>query len=128
VDRETREISSDEMRELLETKLRSLGITEDFRIGVVDRMIENWIVADWKNFTNYCKKSVSAPDETDGIGGKSLVKKYIPNYKETIDGVSLLAKIDPVVVVQKSPSFRKFISDVIDLECWWLDSVKSSFG
>ena len=49
IDREDRPESAEEIANLLKTEMRNEGIKDDLIIGVADRMIENWILADWSS-------------------------------------------------------------------------------
>jgi hypothetical protein len=52
VDKEERDIGFQEMCEEIETGLSSAGIDpQQIIVGVADRMLENWILADWDNLS-----------------------------------------------------------------------------
>jgi Domain of unknown function (DUF4276) len=107
-------------REIIE-QLATKNITADIRIGVADRMIENWILAD----ANALGNPVEIPDETDGLGGKGLMRKIMPTYNETGDGSDLFLKADPAKMYENSPSFKHFVNQLEDLNCPYLDFDKN---
>jgi Domain of unknown function (DUF4276) len=102
-----------EVVKLLEEK----GIDVEIRIGVADRMIENWILADANALNNHPE----IPTETDGISGKSWMKKIKPNYSETADGPELFLKADALKMYEQSPSFKHFVDQLKDLDCFYLN-------
>jgi hypothetical protein len=102
-------------REILE-QLASKKLTADIRIGVADRMIENWILADANALGNHAE----IPAETDGFGGKGLMKRIMPTYSETVDGPDLFFKADASKMYENSPSFKHFVNQLEDLNCPYL--------
>ena len=122
VDRETREQSCQELVELLNSELENEGLEDqDIRIGFPDRMIENWIIADFKLIGSDDHK----PEQTDGLNGASFIKKLKGSYSKVIDGVKYLHSIDREIVYQESPSFRNFIDSLEDLDCEYLNFDKN---
>lgn len=97
--------------------LKEKNIDVDIRIGVADRMIENWILADADALNNHPE----IPTETDGISGKSWMKKLKPNYSETADGPDLFLKADALKIYEQSPSFKHFVDQLKDLDCFYLN-------
>jgi hypothetical protein len=97
--------------EVLE-QLASKNMTADIRIGVADRMIENWILADADALGN----PPEIPAETDGLGGKGLMKR-IMDYSETADGPDLFFNADVSKMYENSPSFKHFVDQLEDLDC-----------
>jgi Domain of unknown function (DUF4276) len=93
------------------------GIVVDIRVGVADRMIENWILADADALGNHPE----IPTETDGISGKSWIKKVKTNYSETADGPDLFLKADALKIYKQSPSFKHFVDQLKDLDCFYLN-------
>lgn len=106
-------------REILE-QLASKNMTADIRIGIADRMIENWILADAEALDN----PPEIPAETDDFGGKGLMKKIMPTYSETADGPALFFKANPAKMYENSPSFKHFADQLEDLNCPYLDFEK----
>lgn len=120
VDREDRDITCLDFERALLTEIRSNGITDDVRIGVCDRMIENWILSDWETFCSICGTVHSRPEEIEGLMGKSLIKRFYGSYHETTDGVSLFLKSNPATIYANSPSFRSLADKLADIECDWI--------
>lgn len=124
VDREEREMTADEIAVNLRIELEKIGIKDDIRIGVCDRMVENWILADWNNFSETCKSdTLVQPESTEGLKGKTIIKKASPTYQETTDGVNMLLKSNPKTMYQNSPSFRKLTDQISDINCEWLNTL-----
>ncbi len=118
VDLEDRKMTALDFARDLQQELQKIGITQSqVIINVVDRMIENWILADLEA-TGLQRRQPSA----DGFNGKSMIKKQIPNYQETTTGVALLKKVRHSIAVQSSPSFQQFSTIVSPhvSDCWWL--------
>jgi hypothetical protein len=109
-------IANDLKQEVIKL-LAEKDIVVDIRVGVADRMIENWILADADALGNHNE----IPTETDGISGKSWLKKVKPNYSETADGPDLFLKADALKMYNQSPSFKHFVDQLKDLDCFYLD-------
>lgn len=121
VDRENRNESANELCGLLQNALENEGITDqDLRIGFADKMIENWILADYKLIDDIENK----PKSTDGLSGASVIKKIKGSYNKVIDGVELLGKIDKPTVYNASPSFKNFVDSLNGVECNYLEFEK----
>ena len=105
----------------IDEQLTSKNIAADIRVGVADRMIENWLLADAEALDN----PLGIPTETDGFGGKGLMKKIMPTYSETVDGPALFFKADALKMYENSPSFKHFVNQLEDLNCPYLDFEKS---
>ena len=117
IDREQREEHCDDLCRILSSRLENLGLNnQDIRICFADRMFENWIVADWKVISDKHPK----PNETDGLGGASVIKKALGSYNKTTDGVNLFLKCDLKTVYNNSSSFKKFVDLVSDIDCRYL--------
>ncbi|MCK8496136.1 DUF4276 family protein [Spirosoma sp. RP8] len=118
VDKEKREISFEDMAQQLRQALVNEGITDqDIRIGVADRMIENWIVADWEELTGSLE---NVPEDTDGIHGAGIIKNIKGSYNKTTDGVQLFRSARQVFMYQRSASFRYFINNIDGIPCGYL--------
>jgi hypothetical protein len=128
IDREDREQTPQQIIDALEEEIRSEGIKDDVRIGVCDRMIENWTLADWQSFKKSIgiDKATITPLEIEGCNGKAKVKKFYPNYQETTDGVSFFLNANPAVIFKNSESFRIFISKTKDINCFWSNNLFST--
>lgn len=123
VDREDREISAEEMAANLKDEIERYGLKDDIRIGICDRMIENWILSDKTTFSECCNVEVNDAMVFEGVNGKSFIKKTFPLYQETTDGVSMLLKANPVAMAKNSLSFRNFTQIIQDINCNWLNSL-----
>jgi len=121
IDKEDRINTIDNICDELHKLLLEEGIVNlDIRIGVADRMIENWIVADYKLIGNIQDK----PEETDGLRGSAVIKKNLGSYNKVIDGVKLLLSINKTVVYQNSNSFKCFIDKLENTDCGYVDFQK----
>jgi hypothetical protein len=91
-DREKREATCEE----IEQELRKLRILESISakviIGIPDREIENWILADFQMFADSSGCDTKHSDDCyQGTSGKSKIKQLIPKgktYVETLEGVA----------------------------------------
>lgn len=121
IDRESRIETAEELSSELHNQLIQLGLgNHDLRVGFADRMIENWIIADFEKIGKIAKK----PIETDGLRGSSVIKKHKGSYNKVIDGVNLLLSVDKKVVYNSSPSYRRFIDLLDGIECGYLNFEK----
>jgi len=114
IDREDRIENCERIIETLRSELNEKGHNnEDIRINVANKMLENWIIADWQLIGNIDEK----PDETDGMSGASVIKRAKGTYGKTTDGVDLFVSANPKTVYENSPSFRTFINSLDGVEC-----------
>lgn len=122
VDKEERTLSFEEMANQIRVELNNVGITDqDLRIGVADRMIENWIIADWQNFAG---SDEHKPETTDGCNGASVIKKHKKSYHKTTDGVDYFVNANPTEIYLNSPSFKYFIDQLGDVSCYYTNLLK----
>lgn len=122
VDREQREISFDTMATELLRLIHEQGLADqDIRIGIADRMIENWIIADWETF---CNNSHPKPEQTDDCNGTSIIKKVKGTYDKRAEGVELFAANRQTTMYQNSPSFRHFINTIEGVNCDYINFEK----
>jgi hypothetical protein len=130
IDRETRKISCDKIMQEITRQLNELGHAGQFVVGVVDRCIENWILADWESVcerNGFQYKRLTAGHE--GTRGKSLLKRHLPKdifYNEVTWGKELFLSCNPTALYQRSESFRSFL-DKLDFPCVWLQGVNQRF-
>ncbi len=118
VDKENREEPFQDLVEELHQCILGHGLDDqDIRIGFADRMIENWIVADFEKIGDIENK----PVQTDGLNGASLIKKNRGRYNKVIDGVELLLMVDRSVVYRESPSYKDFIGKLEGIDCEYLN-------
>jgi hypothetical protein len=114
IDREDREEDCDTIIKELKLEIEKKGIgNQDIRISVADRMLENWIIADWDNLGSKIPK----PKETDSLKGSSIIKRELGSYGKTTDGVNLFVQSNPETIYQNSPSFKKFIDVLEGVDC-----------
>jgi len=117
IDKEERQISYAEMSNRIRNALIAEGVTDqDLRIGVADRMIENWVLADWKTLAEGRTK----PKSTEGSNGASIIRKVKGSYSKTTDGVEFFLKADPNQLYKNSTSFRYFIDQLGGISCEYL--------
>ncbi len=126
-DREGRDETCDQIKVAVEVELvaRNLDVGQ-FRIGVCDRMIENWLLADFDLLNR--RYSYTANVEFEGTNGKASLSRIcdkVERYRETTVGVKLALEMNVGVVYQNSPSFRALV-DQVDFECRWLRSLQSN--
>lgn len=121
-DREGRVETSEEIRVRLHDLLVGRGHEVEFCIGVADRTIENWILADKGTLGE--RSAIIAPEnDYEGKNGKAKLKKLFAknkSYNEPTDGVKMLKESCPSVIRENSASF-KVLLDQLDIDCWWLD-------
>lgn len=118
-DRERRIQSSEDICRELHKTLMKMGHDIPIYIGVADRTIENWILADRESFAQKYKTDLDGRC-FEGDFGKSKIKNALGGkYHETTDGVTMLKSCIPSVIAKNSPSF-KALFDKIDINCWWL--------
>ncbi len=125
-DREKRKESADGIRQRFLKYFKDEGITTPCIVGVPDQMIENWILGDWNNVKSKGALRGSPPSRVDGINGKALISKKMPDscfYHKTIEGVEWLTSASPKEIYSCSPSFRRFADDITGLHCKWLECV-----
>jgi hypothetical protein len=121
VDREDRQETCEELTKQLNDCLLIEGvINQDIRIGFADRMIENWIIADFQLIAEVEEK----PEETDGLKGATIIKRHKGSYSKVIDGVKLLLSINKSLVYSQSPSFRSFIDKLDGIPCEYINFQK----
>jgi hypothetical protein len=121
VDKENRAMSYLKMTQMLASLIEKEGIKDqDLRIGVADRMLENWIIADWESICGEHKR----PDVTDSINACSKLREIIGSYGKTTDCVDMFLNADISKVYRTSPSFKSFADKLTDLECEFIDKIE----
>jgi hypothetical protein len=128
VDREGRDTSRQQLIRELRKCLDEYGHAGQSRLGMADRMVENWILADIdvvKRVYNIDSNNLNMPaDHYEGVGGKAKLREivaYKAVYHETTVGVDLFTNCDPHIITEKSTSFREFVSQFShELGCKWL--------
>jgi hypothetical protein len=121
IDKEQREANFAEIADELRAALVDEGVTDqDLRIGVADRMIENWTLADWERLGGTDEK----PGCTDGIHGAGMIRTIKGSYNKTTDGVEYFIDARQETIYANSPSYRHFIDQLHDIECQYLNFEK----
>lgn len=123
-DREGRVATCDDLISELSAELESRELNVDYRIGIPDQSIENWILADYDMLAEGYGVSTRAQN-FEGTPGKSRLAALLRNrykYHETTLGVEMFLKCDPQKMYRESTSFRKF-AGLIDFDCYWLRDI-----
>ncbi|MGP1600891.1 MAG: DUF4276 family protein [Treponema sp.] len=118
-DREKRVETSEQIAEKLHEEIQKCGINNvELIIGVPDKMMENWMLADINSVNSYFHTKAKQKI-FEGTGGKSQLKQIInpKNYSETQDGPELAKRCDIKTVVENSKSFESFFSKLTKLNC-----------
>ncbi len=122
IDKEQRDVTFTEMANQIRQLLIDEGLgDQDIRIGIADRMIENWIIADWEKLTGTL---ANKPLQTDGSNGTSVLKKILTGYDKTTDGVELFVGARQSIIYDNSPSYKDFIDKLEGIECDYLNFEK----
>lgn len=107
-DREKRRESAARIRETLESLIRAEEIVDEIVIGIPDRVIENWLLADWMTIQSQGKlRPPNVMKTFEGSSGKAKIKKLLPKggiYQETVQGVSWFLEANVKTIFEKSPS------------------------
>lgn len=119
-DREDRTVSVDELRDELLKEIANNEVTDSIVIGIPDRTIENWILADREIIMRHSKRRGKIPLNAEGLHGKRIMGKQIENYHETTLGVDLLTKCRASELNRNSNSFSHFFKQLDSINCWWL--------
>jgi hypothetical protein len=120
IDKEDRNISFNVMSQAIQQLLDDAGLTDqDIRVCVADRMIENWILADWECFCKDPRKV--KPKKTDGLHGTAEIKKIKGRYNKTTDGVELFTANSPEKMYANSESFKHFVDTLDGIPCNFLN-------
>lgn len=126
-DREGRSETSEEIEIALAEKLKSEKLEVPVIIGVPDRNIESWILADPYSFNESANVAIPPDSNFEGKCGKASIKKILngkSNYVETIHGVKWLKSSRAIEIQKNSPSFRRLATTLSKLECWWLKDLQ----
>jgi Domain of unknown function (DUF4276) len=133
IDREKRRKTCGEIADEISRLLNGRGYSGQFLVSVVDRCIENWILADWSSVTEHFQKygirTAPANVRFEGKQGKAELKKLLPRellYNEPTWGKDMFLSCRPDRIYQNSASFRTFV-DQLSLPCPWLSGVSDRF-
>lgn len=131
MDRESRLESAQELCEALQQSLLHERIDAPVVVGVPDRNIECWILADFERFAESANIETALERENyEGCNGKAAIKRLLPRgkkYVETIDGVAWLKAARPAEMALQSPSFLGFLKKIQHFRCWWVAQTELSF-
>jgi hypothetical protein len=124
IDREGRAESAAKIIADIEAGLTAEGLDPlQYRVGVCDRMIENWILAD----SDLIQTTFGVRlDRFEGENGKGLLRREVEKsqpYRETTIGVDLFCRCNVTLLYERSDSFRVFV-DKIDFDCRWLTPLR----
>jgi len=120
IDREDRLETSRELSSSLLDYLRKEGIIDTFIIGVADRMIENWILADAEIVNHHESNIKATPPYSEGCNGKNVLERCLDHYHETTIGVELLLNCRASRINENSQSFSDFFNQLPENDCSWL--------
>lgn len=113
IDKEDRTESCEQIINYLIEKLNELGFKDqDIRISIADRMIENWLIADTRIFSDN-----EIPSKIDGVNGSAILKKKYGSYSKSTDCLKIINSFNPEIAYRTSSSFKQFIHNIDDLEC-----------
>jgi hypothetical protein len=123
-DRERRAATTTQLRVELQKLVAQERISVPIVIGIPDRMIENWILADLESLSRAARieRTLFTP-AFEGTCGEAKLKEMLPKdsvYVKTINGVRWFANGNPEVMKQNSPSFREFAEALSPVACRWL--------
>jgi hypothetical protein len=120
-DREGRQLSAGQIAHLVGAELKKRRPMDQYVIGVADRMIENWILADWERLSDSIANLPAPPSSIEGHNGKAVLRRVLAErgYSATVDGPALLKKARTSVIQKESVSFAAFRKQ-LQFDCWWL--------
>lgn len=122
LDRERRMQTCDVLIAELRALLDQNGHTGRYVIGMADRTIENWILADWSSACTRYEGCREFGDDSEACHGKSTIRRLMPRniiYHETTIGVELFLLVRPATIFEASKSFRDFVGQ-LKIGCYWL--------
>jgi len=123
-DRERREETAEELELALRQALRDEGICATTLIGIPDRDIEVWLLADPEVFRQCARVSNEVECKPcEGYKGKAAIKHLLGvgrTYVESVDGPQWLKKARASEIRKNSPSFARLFDALERLDCWWL--------
>lgn len=122
-DREGRSESASNIAKLVLERLKEKRPSDAFIVGVADRMIENWILADWGNLKQSISHLPSLPTHaTEGVNGKAILRRLLGSekYSATIQGPKLLKQARATEIEKQSASFKAFKEQLL-FDCAWLN-------
>jgi hypothetical protein len=118
IDREQRLESFEQIAIQLRSALDAEGLqNEDIRIGVADKMFENWILADWLSLT----QDQTPPKKMEGRHGTGEIRKVVEKYNKSTDGVRLFKAASQERIYANSNSYRHLVDQLTDIDCLLLN-------
>ena len=130
-DRERRTETCEWLEEALKAELQKQNVTARIIVGIPDRDIESWILADFETFANTVGLDPNVSDKSfDGKKCKGKVKELVAgklHYNEIIHGVEWLKNAKPYKMKDTSQSFLKFYEALSGLGCRWLQQESPLF-
>jgi hypothetical protein len=120
IDREGRPASAADICKRLAADVKRHGVNDVVIVGVTDKMIENWIIADQSVVAKIAPPNLPF-QSYEGTNGKTVLKNWLPKYNERIEGVDLMAATKPSEIQKNSASFKAFLGVVTGkVNCRWL--------
>jgi hypothetical protein len=112
IDRERRRSTSREIATKMNSLLNERGFAGQFVLGVVDRCIENWILADWESvvvrFDEYAIRRSERKTPFESTQGKSELKRLLPRdllYNEPTWGKDMFLRVVRREFTKTVPAF-----------------------
>jgi hypothetical protein len=119
-DREGRIETAEQIHSYVREKLNKLCNNRKFYIGVSDKQIENWIVAD-NEYLRKIYNKIEYQYPGDGTSGKEILKKLHGTDQAPGDKAKMLKLTTPSKSKQNSLSLANFI-DQIDFPWDWAEA------
>lgn len=129
-DRERRKEGCPALMNDLSLELDKLGHNGRYVLGMPDRTIENWILADWESVRKKYPEYKVSKSSSEQKHGKSELKKLLPKgtiFSEAALGPELFCLVSPEIVYINSVSFHNFV-DALNIRCNWLKSIHDRFS
>ncbi|MGA2180944.1 MAG: DUF4276 family protein [Verrucomicrobiota bacterium] len=131
-DRERRIETCECLEKELKIELQKLNVTVRTVVGIPDRDIESWILADYETFATSIGIDPIVPDKNfEGEKCKGKIKELAAekfHYNEIIHGVAWLKNAKPYKMKVCSPSFSRFYEQLSGLvNCRWLQQESPLF-
>ena len=119
IDKEDR---SDDIKKIRKELCSKITYGKDFtnidvRIGIADRMFENWLIA---GVDELFQKLKIGEKDIEGCNAIKKIKNIDRNYNKIANGYLYFQKIDLNLACQRSRSFRSFFNEIKDLQCDFL--------
>jgi hypothetical protein len=120
LDREGRDIPAPDMLKYLQDELGKCTSNRNLYIGVSDRQIENWVVAD----EDHMREKFDAPNYQyvgDGTSGRTTLEKLNGGDAGYRDKAYLLKSCSATGAARRSPSLAAFLQ-IINFDWGWATS------